>query len=149
MHIQEIASCTPNLSDELLDVWERSARATHHFLAESDSVRIRAYIPKAIQTVEHLAAAEDSDGKTLALIGTQEGRLEMLFVDSSCRGRGIGSTPLDYALSHWDVGKLTVNEQNPQAIAFCEHRGFVSYMRTDTNEEGEPFPLICMRLADR
>jgi putative acetyltransferase len=42
-----------------------------------------------------------------------------------------------------------VNEQNPQAIAFCEHEGFVAYMRTDTDEEGEPFPLICMRLADR
>ncbi len=56
---------------------------------------------------------------------------------------------LDYALSHWDVGELTVNEQNPQAIAFCEHEGFAAYMRTDTDEEGEPFPLICMRLADR
>jgi len=48
MHIQEIASCTPNLSDELLGVWERSIRATHHFLAESDIVRIRAYVSKAI-----------------------------------------------------------------------------------------------------
>ncbi len=149
MHIHEIASCTPNLSDELLDVWERSVRAALHFLAEFDIVRIRAYVPKAIQTVEHLAAAENRDGKTLALIGAQEVRLEMLFVGSSCRGRGIGSALLDYALSHWDVSKLTVNEQNPQAIAFYEHEGFAAYMRTDTDEEGEPFPLIYMRLADR
>lgn len=148
MHIQEIASCTPNLSDELLDIWERSVRATHHFLAESDIVRIRVYVPKAIQTVEHLAATEDSDGKTLALIGAREGRLEMLFVGSSCRGRGIGSTLLDYALSHWDGSELTVNKQNPQAIAFCEHEGFAAYMRTDTDEEGKPFPLIYIRLAD-
>ena len=148
MHIQEIASCTPNLSDELLDIWERSVRATHHFLAESDIVRIRVYVPKAIQTVEHLAAAEDSDGKTLALIGAREGRLEMLFVGSSCRGRGIGSTLLDYALSHWDGSELTMNEQNPQAIAFCEHKDFAAYMRTDTDEEGKPFPLIYIRLAD-
>lgn len=148
MHIQEIASCTPNLSDELLDIWERSVRATHHFLAESDIVRIQAYVPKAIQTVEHLAAAEDSDGKTLALIGAREGRLEMLFVGSSCRGRGIGSTLLDYALSHWDGSELTMNEQNPQAIAFCEHKDFAAYMRTDTDEEGKPFPLIYIRLAD-
>lgn len=148
MHIQEIASCTPNLSDELLDIWERSVRATHHFLAESDIVRIQAYVPKAIQTVEHLAAAEDSDGKTLALIGAREGRLEMLFVGSSCRGRGIGSTLLDYALSHWDGSELTMNEQNPHAIAFCEHKGFAAYMRTDTDEEGKPFPLIYIRLAD-
>ena len=148
MHIQEIASCTPNLSDELLDIWERSVRATHHFLAESDIVRIQAYVPKAIQTVEHLAATEDSDGKTLALIGAREGRLEMLFVGSSCRGRGIGSTLLDYALSHWDGSELTVNKQNPQAIAFCEHEGFAAYMRTDTDEEGKPFPLIYIRLAD-
>lgn len=86
MHIQEITSCTPNLSDELLGVWERPVRATRHFLAESDIVRIRVYVPKAIQTVEHLAAAENRDGKTLALIGAPEGRLEMLFVGSGCRG---------------------------------------------------------------
>ena len=73
----------------------------------------------------------------------------MLFVDSNCRGRGIGSTLLDYALSHWDGSELTMNEQNPQAIAFYEHEGFAAYMRTDTDEEGEPFPLIYMRLTDR
>jgi putative acetyltransferase len=72
----------------------------------------------------------------------------MPFVGSSCRGRGIGSALLDYALSHWDVSELTVNEQNPQAIAFYEHKGFAAYMCTDTDEEGEPFPLIYMRLAD-
>ncbi|MCC6108204.1 MAG: hypothetical protein LIV26_10670, partial [Atopobium sp.] len=49
------------------------------------SIRTLVDYSKAIQTVEHLAAAEDSDGKALALIGAQEGRLEMLFVGSSCR----------------------------------------------------------------
>lgn len=65
MHIQEIASCTPNLSDELLDIWERSVRATHHFLADSDIVRIRAYVPKAIQTVEHLAGPRTAMARRL------------------------------------------------------------------------------------
>lgn len=57
MHIQEIASCTPNLSDELLGVWERSVRATHHFLAESDIVRIRAYVPRQSSTLPRLRTA--------------------------------------------------------------------------------------------
>ena len=41
-----------------------------------------------------------------------------------------------------------MNEQNPQAVGFYEHMGFAAYKRTDNDEEGNPFPLLYMRLVD-
>lgn len=42
---------------------------------------------------------------------------------------------------------VTVNEQNPQAVGFYEHLGFVTYQRTDHDEQGNPYPLLYMKLA--
>ncbi|MFR7392717.1 MAG: GNAT family N-acetyltransferase [Anaerostipes hadrus] len=42
--------------------------------------------------------------------------------------------------------EVTVNEQNPQAVGFYEHMGFITYKRTDHDEEGNPYPLLYMRL---
>ena len=41
---------------------------------------------------------------------------------------------------------VTVNEQNPLAIGFYKHLGFRTYMRTDLDEEGNPYPLLYMSL---
>ena len=42
---------------------------------------------------------------------------------------------------------LDVNEQNPQAIGFYEHEGFVVEGRSATDDAGRPFPLLHMRLT--
>lgn len=71
----------------------------------------------------------------------------MLFIQVNARGQGIGKQLLRYAIKNFDVKELTVNEQNPQAIGFYEHLGFVTYKRTDLDEEGQPYPLLYMKLA--
>ena len=43
------------------------------------------------------------------------------------------------------VERLTVNEQNPAARGFYEHMGFAVYKRTETDEQGGPYPLLYMR----
>ncbi|MGN0071773.1 MAG: GNAT family N-acetyltransferase [Atopobiaceae bacterium] len=112
-------------------------------------MHIRACAPKAIHAVEHLAVAQNDSGRILAFMGATGDRLEMLFIDSDMRGQGIGSALLDCGISHWGIRELTVNEQNPLAMEFYERRGFVAYRRTDTDEEGRPFPLVYMCLAER
>lgn len=41
--------------------------------------------------------------------------------------------------------QFPVNEQNPQAVGFYEHLGFVTYKRTVLDEEGNPYPLLYMK----
>ena len=62
MRIYEITNRTPECLAELLAVWERSVRATHTFLSESEILRIRGYVPQALAAVPQLAASWASWG---------------------------------------------------------------------------------------
>ena len=144
MRIYEIADRTPERLAALLTVWERSVRATHTFLTESEILRIRDYVPQALAAVPRLAVLEE-DGRPLGFLGAGEGQLEMLFLDPDARGRGLGRTLLTYGLSHYAIREVTVNEQNPAALGFYRHFGFQPYRRTETDEEGGPYPLLYLR----
>lgn len=147
MDIVDIQDRTPELVEALLGVWERSVRATHDFLTEEDVTRIRGYVPQAIGGVGRLAVARADDGRALGFAGANGTMLEMLFVDAGERGTGVGSALLRHAIGDWGVSELTVNEQNPQAVGFYEHMGFVTFDRSETDDAGEPFPLLHMRLT--
>ena len=60
---------------------------------------------------------------------------------------GIGRWLLEYGAEHYGSRELTGIEPNPQAVGFYEHRGFVTYKRTDRDEQGGPYPLLYMRRA--
>ena len=135
---------TPKLVDQLTYVWERSVRATHTFLSEDEIAEIRPFVPQALADVETLVVAE-SDGTPVGFMGVQDGRLEMLFLDPDVRGQGLGRLLLTHGIERLGVTELTVNEQNPQAVGFYEHMGFTTYRRTETDEEGRPYPLLYMR----
>lgn len=131
----------------LLDIWEGSVRATHAFLVEADIQRLRGMVPQAIAEVPHLLVARRG-GAPVGFAGTDGAFLEMLFVADDARGSGVGRLLLERATELLGVTELSVNEQNPQAIGFYEHMGFVTYRRTDTDTQGDPFPLLYMKRAD-
>lgn len=79
-------------------------------------------------------------------MGVENHRLEMLFLSPASRGKGLGKRLLRYGIEHYDVRDLAVNEQNPQAMGFYEHMGFRAYKRTETDNQGNPYPLIYMKL---
>ena len=54
---------------------------------------------------------------------------------------------LRYGIERYGVERLAVNEQNPQAKGFYAHMGFQVYKRTDRDEQGNPYPLLYMRLG--
>lgn len=120
-------------------------RASHDFLGEKDVERIKGYVPQAILGVERLVVASE-DGQPVAFLGAQDGMLEMLFVNAELRGRGIGSALLEHGIGVLGVRELTVNEQNPAAVAFYETRGFHTVERLETDDQGEPYPLLRMEL---
>lgn len=137
---------TPRLIKALTAVWEHSVRATHHFLSESEILRIRAYVPQAVGGVAQLVAAENQAGEPVGFMGVENGRLEMLFLAPEARGCGLGGRLLRCGMEQYGVREVTVNEQNPQAVDFYAHFGFRTYRRTERDEEGGPYPLLYMRL---
>ena len=139
-----VSDRTPELVGQLVDVWERSVRETHAFLSKGEIAEIKPFVPQALMSVETLVVAK-RDGSPVGFMGVQDGRLEMLFLDPEARGRGLGRALLTYGIEQLGVNELTVNEQNPQAVGFYEHLGFKTHRRTETDEEGRPYPLLYMR----
>lgn len=145
MEILEVADRTPDLINQLLEVWENSVRATHLFLSEKEIKSIREYVPQDLREIAHLMIAEDEAGCAAAFMGIEDGTLEMLFIASKERGKGLGKRLIQYGMENYGIKRLAVNEQNPQARGFYEHMGFHVYKRTDHDEQGNPYPLLYMR----
>lgn len=57
----------------------------------------------------------------------------------------IGRRLVDMAVRNHGAAFVDVNEQNPAARAFYEKLGFVESGRTETDGQGNPFPIIEMR----
>lgn len=118
-------------------------RATHLFLSDAEVKAIRAYVPQALKSVEHLIVAETE--KPIGFMGIQNRRLEMLFLAPEERGKGLGKQLLQHGIETYGIVELTINEQNPQAVGFYEHMGFETYKRTELDEESNPHPLLYMK----
>ena len=146
MKIVEVQERTPDLISRLLAVWEGSVRATHLFLSDGEIKSIKEYVPQALNGIAHLVIAEDEAGRPAAFMGIEDGTLEMLFISPEERGKGLGKRLIQYGIANYDVQRLAVNEQNPQAKGFYEHMGFRVYKRTDYDEQGNPYPLLYMNL---
>lgn len=87
-------------------------------------------------------------GIPAAFMGIDGRKLEMLFVSDKERGRGFGKALLGYGMDAYGVNELAVNEQNPQAKGFYERMGFQVFKRTDCDEQGNPYPLLYMKLEE-
>ena len=144
MRIYEAAERSEELVRELLGGF---VRATHLFLSDGEVRSIREYVPQALLGAAHLLVAEDEAGAPAAFMGVEDGTLEMLFIDPEERGKGLGRRLLGLGIESYGVRRLAVNEQNPRAAGFYEHMGFEAYARSETDEQGNPYPILYMRLA--
>lgn len=136
----------PEELPRLLEVWRSAVDATHDFLAPADRDEIAAHlVPDYFPHVE-LRVAE-RDGTVVGFAGVHGTSLEMLFVSADARGTGVGSALLEHAVTQLGVVTVDVNEQNPQAAGFYEHRGFEVVGRSPLDGEGRPYPLLHLRLT--
>lgn len=147
MNIYELQERTPELLECLLAIWEASVRATHHFLSDAGVKQMKSYVPQALQSVSHLIVVVNASDEPIGFMGIEQNGLEMLFLSPAEREKGIGKQLVQYGVQRYGIQEVTVNEQNPQAVGFYEHLGFVTYQRTDRDEQGNPYPLLYMKLA--
>lgn len=142
----EIKGRTPLLVAQLLDVWEKSVRATHLFLSGEEIEEIKKFVPTALTAVPHLIVETDTEGRPVAFMGIDDRKLEMLFIAPKERGKGLGRKLLEHGIEKYSVKELVVNEQNPQARGFYEHMGFRVRERSELDEQGNPYPILFMEI---
>ncbi len=141
----------PNKRDyaELTRLWEASVRATHYFLPENYITLLRNLLQTQYLDAVNLFCTRDSQLHITGFGGTTPGKLEMLFIAPDYRGLGLGKQLLEYAIEHFQVTELDVNEQNPQALGFYEKQGFEIAGRSEVDGLGRPYPMLRMRLKSR
>lgn len=145
MKIAEAKERDTILVEQLLKVWESSVKATHLFLSDDEISSIKQYVPQSLNSVPILAVAEDENGNPVGFMGIADKMLEMLFISNDSRGQGIGKQLLQYGIENYSINELAVNEQNPLSKGFYEHMGFKVYKRTESDEQGNPYPLLYMK----
>ncbi|MEL7004905.1 MAG: GNAT family N-acetyltransferase [Bacteroidota bacterium] len=131
---------------EVVDVWEASVRATHHFLQESDIEYFKPLILNQYLDAVQLRCIRGSNNKIKGFLGVAEDNLEMLFVHPDYHGQGIGKALLEYSIDQLKILKVDVNEQNEQAVGFYHHNGFVTVSRSPLDSTGKPYPILHMEL---
>lgn len=135
------------LMETLLSVWESSVRATHHFLSEEDILALRPLVRSALSEIPMLIYAADDDGTAWGFMGLDGQKIEMLFIHSQCRGKGLGRRFIEYAVTMCSATHVDVNEQNTQGTGFYLHLGFRVFKRSDLDGQGNPFPILHMELT--
>lgn len=145
--IQPITNRNEECLYRLMNIWESSVRHTHQFLSEQDIDALRPLVLQGLEHINHLLTFIDEHDQSLGFIGVQDNKIEMLFVEPAAMGKGIGKSLVTYAIQTLDVHYVDVNEQNPQALGFYEHMGFEVFERSALDEQGNPFPILHMKLS--
>src|SRR5436309_14609271 len=111
--------------DTLVELWERSVRATHDFLTEADIGALRPLVREALSddALELWVLAERAD-VPVGFMGLAEHDIAALFLEPAHRGQGAGRRLVTHA-QQLRRGPLTVdvNEQNPPAPGLHEAAG--------------------------
>jgi putative acetyltransferase len=130
----------------VMEVWEASVRATHDFLTDADIEGLKPLLPGYLGAVD-LWGVRDDEGRVVAFLGVVDRNVEMLFIHPSHRGRGIGRELMEFAVDGLGAQTVDVNEQNEQAVGFYRHIGFEVTGRSELDGQGNPFPLLHMRVT--
>lgn len=142
--MQSISKCEYADFPVLSEIWERSVRASHHFLSESDIIQIRSVLVSDYFPDVEIHALKDDD-EIMGFIGLRDTKIEMLFIDSRYFRHGYGSLLIEFAIRS-GAKEVDVNEQNPDAIQFYKSKGFRIVGRDDVDDSGRPFPILHMSL---
>ena len=133
--------------EHLLELWEGSVRATHHFLDDNDITVLRPLVAEELagDAVDWWVIVLDSE-TPIGFLGFANDSIQGLFIAADQRGRGAGKRLVAHAQS-LAVGELTVdvNEQNADARRFYESLGFTLISRSPTDDAGRAFPILHMK----
>ncbi|NIZ47653.1 GNAT family N-acetyltransferase (plasmid) [Entomospira nematocerorum] len=135
------------LLDQLYAIWHESVIATHHFLSPDAIMSIGKLVPAYLSSVPILITISDTlDAPPRGFLGIESHTIAMLFIHPSFIGKGLGRSLITYAIQHYHVNEVSVNEHNPAALGFYQHLGFQITRRESHDEQGNPYPILYLRL---
>lgn len=144
--IEVLSSITDKDMHSILKVWESAVRSTHLFLTEEDITALKPFVIEGVKFISNLLVIRDDNDIIQAFMGVHEDKIEMLFVSNKERGKGLGKKLLKYALETLGVKLIDVNEQNDQGVGFYKHMGFEVFKRSELDEQGNPFPILHLKI---
>ena len=131
----------------LIEVWEKSVRATHRFLTEAEIQSLKPLIPGILERMPNLACIRDDNGGVAGFVAVDGGKMEALFVHPSWMGLGLGRRLVEHSIDVLGVTDVDVNEENKESVAFYQKMGFKVVGRSDLDDQGNPHPLLRMHLS--
>lgn len=143
-----ILPANPSHYPVLIDIWEASVRATHHFLTNDDILYFRKRILEQYFDLVKLYYLQAENGAIAGFLGLSEGKIEMLFIHPTWFRRGYGSLLANYAITQGCATLVDVNEDNPDALSFYRKLGFAVINRLEKDNEGKDFPILQMALTN-
>lgn len=133
----------------LLEVWERSVRATHDFLLAEDIDFFKTIVEGIDFHSFQVFVAFTEEDRMVGFWGVKGRQLEMLFLDPDFMGLGIGSFIMEYAIREQGVKEVEVNESNTRALEFYRKFGFEVLERKALDNCGKEYPILRMGLLDK
>ena len=129
----------------LIDIWERSVRATHNFLPDAEIDNLK---PLILNEYFHFVLLHKyvQHGQIVGFIGTSNDTIEMLFINPDFRGKGVGRVLTNFAVKDLKIKKVDVNEQNFQAIGFYEKLGFKVIGRSELDGQNKPYQILHLKI---
>ena len=132
--------------DEILDVWEASVLASHHFLQPSEINYYRPLIRKYGLPECEVYGLHGTQNKLSGFISVKNKKIEMLFVHPDFFNQGMGRTLAHFAITELGCTLIDVNEENPKAYAIYKHWGFRLVSRDELDDCGKPHPILHLSL---
>lgn len=142
----KIQALTEKDHPQIMQVWENAVRATHDFLKEEDIQTYRQLLLDKYLAMVDLYGICQEERHLVGFIGLSVDVIQMLFIDATVRGKGIGKQLIQFAIQKKGARLVDVNEQNQQALGFYEHMGFTTVHRSPIDDAGKPYPILTMRL---
>lgn len=130
---------TKNNYEAILNIWEKSAKETHHFLSKEDFDFYKEVIPQHLDSVDLLLWYDE--GNLIGFSGISDTELVMLFLDPDFIGKRYGSRILHWMMENKGINQIDVNSQNENAKSFYLKHGFEVSSEDEIDGFGKPYPI--------
>ncbi|PFC50655.1 GNAT family N-acetyltransferase [Bacillus cereus] len=130
--------------DTILNIWEESVLATHHFFRDTDREEFKKEIPSYFPHLNVQLWYEKEDLIGFSAINKQH--LEMLFLKPNKIGKGYGKAIINSLIKDFDITTVDVNKDNKSATKFYINNGFFIVSETETDSSGRPYPILELKL---